>query len=129
MAKNENRKIVKTNGPIWSILIGTALVTLYFNSKIQDPFNSPKMWILLILGAWLSGYVITKKQFFYQSKKHLHVLLISLFFFGSLFLTLLATDIKYVALFGENQRRNGFLTYLALLILFLSAAIYFKVLD
>jgi purine-cytosine permease-like protein len=39
------------------ILGGLVFVTLYFQTTLTDPFNSPKLWILLITAAWLFGYL------------------------------------------------------------------------
>jgi O-antigen ligase len=43
-----------------------------------------------------------------------------------MFIATLVTDNKYTAFFGENQRRNGFLTYLSLTIILLTVIAKFK---
>lgn len=121
-----NVKVLEDSTIIWWIFGGSALVTLYFNSKIQDPFNAPKMWILLMVAAWLLGHsifnnkgILVKKDL----KKFLALIIIFLLF------TLVAaikTDLSYTAFFGENQRRNGFLTYFALVILMFSSTIFVR---
>ena len=39
----------------------------------------------------------------------------------------LSTDVKFIAFLGDSQRRNGFLTYLALSVVMLATALTFKV--
>jgi hypothetical protein len=48
--------------PIRWILASLFVVTLYFQSTLADPFNSPKLWILLIFAAWLTGYIFTFRK-------------------------------------------------------------------
>ena len=114
------------------ILIGLTAVTLVFNSSLKDPFNAPKMWLLLIFGAWLLGQFkgelikeIRSKCFSKDSK--LTLLIFSVFLIFNL-MALIMTDSKYVGLFGDYQRRTGFLTYvfLATFLIFTSRKIRFS---
>ena len=112
------RAIVRTSSGINLVLVGLAAVTLLFNSSLQDPFNAPKMWLLLIFGAWLLGQLkgelineIRAKSLSGNSKR---ILLIFSGFLVTNFMALLFTDSKYVGLFGDYQRRTGFLTYVCL---------------
>jgi O-antigen ligase len=111
---------------LWWILGGSALVTLYFNSKIQDPFNSPKMWIIMLISAWLVGHLIFRNKIDSSNKiiKAFNLLAVVFSFF--LLIAAAKTDLIYTAFFGENQRRNGFFTYLSLVIFMLSAANFIK---
>lgn len=123
----KNKKRLVDNSPIlWWIFGGSAATTLYFNSKIQDPFNSPKMWIIMLIAAWLVGHIIANnnKSFKIPEIKIFVALLATFVLFC--FVAALTTDISYTAFFGENQRRNGFLTYLALIIFMLASSIYVK---
>jgi tetratricopeptide (TPR) repeat protein len=120
------KKQIGNSGPLWWIIGGAVAVTLYFNSQLQDPFNSPKMWILMICAAWLVGHIVNElknrlnskvfKQFFW---------IVLLFIFANIF-AFFKTDIKIIGLIGENFRRNGFLTYLSLSILTIAAAIFVR---
>jgi O-antigen ligase len=104
------------------VFLGLAAITLAIGTMLQDPINAPKIWILLVLGSWLSGQVIGEivqnirgKNFTTNSRLIL--------FIGSIFIfansiSLFMTDSKYVGLFGDYQRRTGFLTYLFLVIFF-----------
>jgi O-antigen ligase len=104
------------------VFLGLALITLTFGTMLQDPFNAPKMWILLILGSWLSGQVIGEivqkfRSNNFTTNSKLIVSLGSFFILANL-ISLFMTDSKYVGLFGDYQRRTGFLTYLFLVVFF-----------
>jgi O-antigen ligase len=120
------KRVLENSSIIWWIFGGCAITTLYFNSKIQDPFNSPKMWIIFLISAWLTGHIIVNSQ---KTFKDTHVKIFTALLGAFVFFGLIAavnTDITYTAFFGENQRRNGFLTYLALIIFMLASAIFIK---
>lgn len=125
--KTSQRKIknnLKLTPPeIWAIW-GTAALTLYFNSKLMDPFNSPKFWILMIIGSWLLGYLIN--IFLFNAKSTIKIpksiLITSMIFICTSFISGLMSDDKYIAFFGENLRRNGFLSYFYLVVLFIFCA-------
>ncbi len=108
------RAVSKINKPpILVLLLIAALITLYINPDLQDPFNSPKMWILIIGGAWISGYILNleSKGLSRQiSQGNLLKVLLIVFLFFYLIAAIL-TDIKFVAFFGDSGRRVGFLTY------------------
>jgi O-antigen ligase len=84
------------------------------------------MWILLLLAAWLLGHALFNSKGILSNKIFQKFLAITLIFTLLSLVSALKTDVKYTAFFGENQRRNGFLTYLALIILMLSSAIFVK---
>jgi O-antigen ligase len=123
MKKSHKIDTNKNSNAFWWLLITASVTTLYFNSKIQDPFNAPKMWILMIAASWLSGHVIARKDVFFKSVQGKTVLAVSVFFVVSFIFSSIVTDNKYNAIFGENQRRNGLLTYLSLVIFLLSAIV------
>jgi O-antigen ligase len=101
-------------------------ITIYFNSKAQDPFNAPKFWVLLVGAAWLLGYLISylkssRDEFTGLIKK---IFLLALTFIAFSTISLFASDNNQIALFGDNMRKNGYLTYLALIIFFLTTAAF-----
>ncbi len=108
----------------------SVLITLYFNAGLQDPFNSPKMWLLFLLASWALPYVgligfkwdKTIKEFLVDNK---HIVLIW-FFLLSLLLAAIKTDEKFTAIFGAAGRRNGLLSYVSLCIIFLFATKFSK---
>jgi O-antigen ligase len=109
------------------LTVGVSFVTLFFNSRIQDPFNAPKMWLLLFLTSFLSGYIVNgfKEVAGNKTLKITLIILTALNLF-LLFASLL-TDVKITAFFGENQRRTGFLTYLGFSLIFVAATLYFRI--
>jgi O-antigen ligase len=123
--------VVKSH--LFIVFLGLGTITLFFNSLLQDPFNAPKMWLLLIIGSWLLGQVIGEtvkqirsKSLNYNSK--LILVIISSFLFFNL-IALVMTDSKYVGLFGDYQRRTGFLTYLFLATFFLFTSLKIRFTD
>lgn len=119
MKKPPAKVKIKHSKPITISIIGSALITLYFNQSLQDPFNSPKMWILLLLASWLSGFlIISRKQIWKNPILRKLSFTLMVFNFIGLISTLTSQNI-FTGIFGENQRRNGFLAYLALSLLFL----------
>jgi O-antigen ligase len=111
---------------LWLIFGGPAFITLYFNSQMRDPFNSPKFMVLLLLGFWLAGHLLSNTYMFSHNKS-LKKLSQALLIFIVIFLSATIASIdKYNAFIGVYQRRNGFLTYLCLAILSLSAAFFVR---
>ena len=109
---SKNRHIESRSMQI--ILFSSFLITVYFNPALQDPFNSPKFWLLMIFGSWLCGYLLPGFNF----KKISNIFrtnlgMISLCGFTlTLFISALMTDSKFTAFFGDSGRRIGFITYL-----------------
>jgi O-antigen ligase len=115
--------------PVRWICACLAATTLYFQTNLNDPFNAPKFWILLISAAWLLGYVLSFKKiiFLYGPIKILSILLTT--FVTTMLISTIFTDNSYIAIFGETQRRNGLLSYLSLSIVMLSSAIFVRVFN
>ena len=111
------------------ILGGLVAVTLFFHTTLADPFNSPKLWILMLMGAWLLGNVVGNKELILLSEPLKQLSIILFVFLTFLFIATLSTDFKYVAFFGETQRRNGFFQYLALSIVLMATAIFTRVFN
>jgi O-antigen ligase len=122
-----NKRNLENSSILWWIFGGASLITLYFNSKIQDPFNSPKMWLLFAIGAWLTGHIASKHKEIKLNKSLKSLLLIAVIFTVLTFISAIKTDVLYTAFFGENQRRNGFLTYLFLVIFLIASAMFIKI--
>jgi len=108
------------------ILGGLTFVTLYFQPALADPFNSPKLWILLITSAWLLGHVFSCRKLILLSLPLRQLSFFLLFFLISLLAATLMTDYKYVAFFGETQRRNGFFQYASLAIICVASAMFVR---
>jgi O-antigen ligase len=112
--------------PVRWIFGGLALVTLYFQTNLADPINSPKLWVLLFVAAWLSGYVVSFRKFIF-SIKSINTLfyLVTAFVFFALLATIFA-NFHHTAIFGETQRRNGFISYLSLAIIIIATSIFVR---
>jgi O-antigen ligase len=108
----------KNSSSIWFLIIGVSTVTLYFNTKAHDPFNTPKLIILLVLSGWLLGHIFNhyRKVYSHISRKEFVFLVIPILFIVTQVGALFFTDIFIVGLIGDTQRRNGFLSYFALTI-------------
>lgn len=114
-----NPNVIEDSRSIWVLLFGVWLITLYFNAKVNDPINTPKLLVLIILSGWLLGHILD-----YYRKLHLVLitketlyLIIPAFFITSMLVAFLFTDNKFIGFFGETQRRNGFLSYFSFTIL------------
>ena len=124
MAKNRIRSTYKSEKTSnWSLLLGIAFITLYVHTEAFDPFNTPKLIILVLLSSWLAGSVfalirINKTKIL--TKANLPYLL-SLTFLLTLLISFVATDVRIIALLGDTQRRNGLLQYTSVIIIFLYA--------
>ena len=110
------------------ILLGGVFTTLAIWTKLEDPINLPKMFVLvlfaaIVFGLSLPAFLSARK--FSTPVQLLGLGLISLFGLGLLVATV-TTDVKYTAVFGEFHRNNGFLSYLAMIILMASAALVFN---
>jgi O-antigen ligase len=84
------------------------------------------MWIIILLASWLAGYVFSFRKLIKEIVVLRNLTLILGFFAVSSLVVTLLTDFKYVAIFGDTQRRNGFLTYLSLSIIMIAAALFFR---
>jgi O-antigen ligase len=115
--------------PVRWIYGGLIATTLFFHSTLIDPFNSPKMWIVFLLAAWLSGYVISFRALIFTNRPIKIYALLLLVFALSASIATLFTDFKYVGIFGDTQRRNGLLTYLALVLIGLAASMFIRMFN
>ena len=110
------------------ILFGGVFTTLAIWTKLEDPINLPKMFVLVlsaaaVLGLALPAFLSVRK--FSSPVQRIGLVLLALLAFGLLVATV-ATDVKYTAIFGEFHRNNGFLSYLAMIILMAAASLVFN---
>lgn len=112
--------------PLNWILIAIALTTLYFQTNLYDPFNSPKSWILLLIASWLSGYVYRFRKILLLDNNLKFSFGLAIWFLFALTVVTVNTDLKFVAFFGETQRRNGYLSYFSLSIIFIASIIFIR---
>jgi uncharacterized membrane protein len=98
------------------------IVTIGFWSNLMDPFNAPKSWLLLLGSAWLFGWIIFQIGKRWVNSTLKQSLIVAFTYLMGLSFAWFATDNKYTGLFGEYQRRTGFLPYASLIVLFLAGA-------
>ena len=128
---NKRAKINNRSNQIWVLFSGVVASTFYISTTSEDPFNTPKFIILMLTAGWLLGHLIHE---YYRSglkRKSLDFkfLLLVIFFLLSQTLALTFTHVKFTGLFGDTQRKNGYLTYLSLSIIILYTAKFLKYLD
>jgi O-antigen ligase len=126
MAKSKVSKKTSDTNPVNWLLAGLAITTLYFQTNLADPFNSPKMWVVSLFASWLTGYIYSFRKLVKEIATLRNMGLILGFFVGSSLFVTLVSDFKYVAIFGDTQRRNGFLSYLSLSLIMLASAIFIR---
>jgi O-antigen ligase len=115
--------------PVRWILGGLAAVTLYFQTNLSDPFNSPKQWILLITATWLIGYIINFRSIIFINYNIKFAFILVLFFIIFALLATIFADFKYIAIIGETQRRNGLISYASLATLLIAASIFVRLFN
>jgi O-antigen ligase len=126
--KNKNKLGKKVeNSPINIILLFCSLITLIINPQIQDPFNSPKFWVLTLLAAYLLGYAYQAKKLILINNEILKLVTILGFFLLFSLVSALKTNDLFTAFMGDSLRRNGFITYASLSIVMMMTAIYFRI--
>jgi O-antigen ligase len=129
MKKASNSSKSTEVAPVRWILVGLAVITLYFQTNLADPFNSPKLWALLIVAAWLIGYIVGFRNIiFSNSQLKLTFYLVIIFILSALIATIF-TDFKYIAVFGDTQRRNGFTAYISLATILLAASVFIRLFN
>lgn len=110
--------------PFTYLVFGVSFVTLFFSLKSADPFNTPKLAALLVIAGLSINYLFKYWQVYSVQKNIIDLIFISFlsFFLLSGVIAVIFSDSILVALVGDTQRRNGFLAYLALSLVALTAA-------
>ena len=114
----------KSSNSVWFLIWGVAAVTLFLKTDFYDPFNSAKLILLLLLSGWIFGHLVNsykKNPINRKSQEFISTIIILSFIFFLLTSTIF-TEVFIVGLLGDTQRRNGFLAYLGLSIIFLYSA-------
>lgn len=109
------------------VLLGGVFTTLAIWTKLEDPINLPKMFVLVLFAAVVLGLsfpvLLNIKSPILEGQRFILALL-GLFGLGLLISTL-ATDVKYTAILGEYHRNNGALSYFSMVLLTAVAALIF----
>ena len=110
-----------------TVLVGGVFTTLTIWTKLEDPINLPKMFVLVFIASIALGLVIPallSANKLSSNNQKIGLSLVSFFAIGLLISTL-ATDVKYTAIFGEFHRNNGFLSYFAMIVLMVAGLLVF----
>ena len=124
-----SKKLTTPRNDARLILSGAGAITLFFFTSLRDPFNQPKLWMTILVGAWLAGHLISDllvKKFTEGQKVVKHFSWIVAAFALLMFVAALLTNYKVTAFFGDSQRNTGFLAYFFLAMFALSAAKHIK---
>jgi O-antigen ligase len=110
------------------VLLGGVFTTLTIWTKLEDPINLPKMFVLVLFAAIALGLsipaLLSARKLSSRDQK-IGLGLIGLFVVGLLISTV-TTDVKYTAIFGEFHRNNGFLSYFSMIILMAAGTLVFN---
>lgn len=110
MVKNTKVKLgLKRSVPIKWALSTACLITLFINPKLADPFNAPKLYVLICGIIILLGFLIFDGYDLLKSRDTSTMFII--FFICAIGIAALFTDVKYQALFGDSLRQTGFIAY------------------
>ena len=99
--------------------LGLLIITLYVDTKSEDPFNTPKLLVVLITGCLLfTNTIISGVKNFNNLPRLNRALILSVVIFNcAQILSLIVSNNFYVSFFGDSQRKNGFLFYFCLSII------------
>jgi O-antigen ligase len=114
----------KQNTQIKWAFFTACLVTLFINPKLADPFNAPKLYILICGTVILLGFLIFDRYKLIKSRDFTTVLVCGFIF--SVGIAVLFTDVKYQAIFGDSLRQTGFIAYLGFAIYLLTVYKFFN---
>jgi O-antigen ligase len=108
--KNSNSK------QLTYLAAGAALITLFFAKDTYDPFNTPKLVLLLIIASLSAIKLTTLWQWKYIKENQINFLfiIVALIFAIGGAISVVFSDNLTIALLGDIQRRNGYLAYVAL---------------
>lgn len=123
----ENSKIINRNSSskqLTYLSVGAAFITLNIARNSYDPFNTPKLVSLLIIGSLSAIKLSTlwRLENIKKDKVNFLFVLVLLAFTISGAISVAFSDDLTVALIGDIQRRNGYLAYLALAVIALTVA-------
>jgi O-antigen ligase len=110
------------------VLLSGVFTTLTIWTKLEDPINLPKMFVLILFAAITLGLSIPALLSAHKLSSNTQKIglgLIGLFAIGLLISTF-TTDVKYTAIFGEFHRNNGFLSYFAMNVLMAAGSLVFN---
>lgn len=114
----------KRNTQIKWAFFTACLMTLFINPKLADPFNAPKLYLLICGTIILLGFLIFGGDNLVKSRDTSTILII--IFICAIGIGVLLTDVKYQALFGDSLRQTGFIAYFGFAIYLLTFYKFFR---
>ena len=99
-------------------------MTLFINPKLADPFNAPKLYLLISGTIILLGFLIFGGDNIVKSSDTSTILVI--IFICAIGTAVLLTDVKYQALFGDSLRQTGFIAYFGFAVYLLTVYKFFR---
>jgi O-antigen ligase len=105
------------------ILWGASLVSLFITPFSFDPLNVSKFALLSVIGFSILGVLVTTQGIFRDVQYRLVLLIAALFIVISLVSLLVNRTNLLQQIFGASGRHTGFMTYLALTVFMLGAAV------
>lgn len=115
----------KWNTQIKWAFFTASLITLFINPKLADPFNAPKLYLLICTTIILLSYLIFYGKSLVKSRDNVAILVIM--FICAMGIGVLFTDIKYQAIFGDSLRQTGFIAYFGFAIYLLTIYKFFRI--
>jgi O-antigen ligase len=126
--KSKGKLRIKEKTPLINqILLFCSAITLMINPSIQDPFNSPKYWLLILMAAFLFGHILISRKILFSKIESKNLAIILTIFLVFNLISSLKTNDLFTAFMGDSLRRNGFITYISLSIVMATTAIYFRI--
>lgn len=105
----------------WGVGLLTVFITPWFS---YDPLNVSRMLLLIILASAALFLILPRFKFTLMSEYRVLLAVLLLFIAQMALVLVFAPGNKWQQFFGAGGRQTGFLTYLSLVILLLSCAIY-----
>ena len=101
------------------------LITLFINPKLADPFNAPKLYLLLCVTILLLSFLIFSGKNLIKSRDNATILVI--IFICAMAIGVLFTEVKYQAIFGDSLRQTGFIAYFGFAMYLLTVYKFFSI--
>jgi O-antigen ligase len=113
------------------LFMGVALITLGIYTNFYDPFNTPKLIILILVASMTFSYLISDYRIngFFVSNLDKLFFLILIFFTTGLIVATISSNDTYISVLGDTQRKNGFLQYFSLVIILIYSSRAINVLQ
>lgn len=132
---NVNKEIISRDSSktITLLVLGVSAITLFISTNSIDPFNTPKLVVLLLISSLFIGRLFNSlKNMPIWISKEVRIIFISIaIFLLTSLVSAFFSDSLFVSFIGDTQRRNGLLAYFGLSLLALTATLFidFKNLD